>query len=250
MPWTPCGGRTRRSPAPANAGEDLGAIPELASIRPCAKPAGTVGPAYEVKFATASGDRCAATMLPFTNIGRWYRADRPKPDRNAAASSYAIWFQSQDSPAFQERAKLAAERERALANAVDCIEPGNPESEQSHKVAGRRYRRASWTAGSATARISSMKCALPPGRDGTLVVTLWGGDVGREFDIFADEQLLGTQKLQSNQPGAFFEEKFKVPASLIQGRTDNFGRPVDSVTIRFKTKNSDVAGGIFGLRME
>ena len=91
---------------------------------------------------------------------------------------------------------------------------------------------------------------MPPGRDGKLIVTLWGGDSGREFGILADDKLLGTLKLQARKPGAFFDETFTVPAALIRGRTDTFGRPVDRVVIRFKSRNSDVAGGIFGVRME
>jgi uncharacterized protein len=234
---------------PANAGEDLGAIPDIAALRPATKPTGLIGPAYEATFAVASGGKASVLMLPFTNIGRWYRTDRPKPDRNAAAYSYAVWFQGHDSPSFLERAKNIADRQLAFANAVDWIDIGNPESEQAHKLQGgqtggfqnRHYRHG---------HDFHCEIKMPEGRDGKLIVTLWGGDTGREFDILADDKLLGTLKLQANKPGEFFDETYTLPATLIQGRTDNFGRPVDRVVIRFKSRNSDVAGGIFGLRME
>ncbi len=91
---------------------------------------------------------------------------------------------------------------------------------------------------------------VPTGRDGKLVVTYWGNDVNREFDIFADGKKIGTQKLQNNRPGKFFEASYVIPAQLTRGRTDAFGQKVDSVTIRFKSRNSDVAGGVFSLRTE
>lgn len=238
-----------QTPAPRNVGEDLAAVPDLAAVREIPKPGNIVGPACEAEFITTSGKSIRVPMVPFTNIGQWFRPGQPKPDRNSAAFSYAVWFQGKDAPIFQERIKKTAQRLTQFDNAVDFIEVGNPESEQSHQTNGgnlgthqdRSYRHGP---------DFSYVMKLPPGRDGKLIVTYWGGDVGREFDVLANETILGTQKLQNARPGEFFDVTYKVPATLIQGRTNAYGQPVDTVTIRFKTRNADIAGGVFAIRME
>lgn len=87
-------------------------------------------------------------------------------------------------------------------------------------------------------------------RTNNLVVTYWGGDKNREFDVLANDHLLRTVKLQNNKPGLFYDETYVISPDLVRGRTDNFGRPVEFVTVQFKTRNQDVAGGIYELRVE
>ena len=54
----------------------------------------------------------------------------------------------------------------------------------------------------------------------------------------------------NNRPGEFYEETYAIPADLISGKTDGFGRKVETVSIRFRSRNNDVAGGVFGIRVE
>lgn len=236
-------------PAPVRAGEDLAIVPDLAKVREVRTPAGLVGPAYEVGFVTVSGDPVRVTMVPFTNIGRWYRNDKPKPAPGSAAWSYAVWFEDQQAPAFQERLKMAAEHKLQLANAIDFIGIGDPASEEAHKIRGgiigsfngRSYRHGNEF---------SYQVRMAPGRPGKLVVTYWGGDVNREFDVMANDRILRTQQLANRKPGEFINETYEIPVDLIRGKTDGFGRPLDRVTIRFRTRNNDVAGGVFAIRVE
>lgn len=75
-----------------------------------------------------------------------------------------------------------------------------------------------------------------------LVVTYWGGDDGREFDVFANGKLLATEQLSNEKPGEFFDRRYPIPADALASGTD--GR----VTVRFTVK-SWVAGGVFDVRL-
>lgn len=238
------------TPAPGRIGEDLAVVPDLKKIKEIEKPAKVVGPVLEAEFTAPDGESLRVPMVPFTNIGQWFRPDASnRPNRNSAAHSYAVWFQDRDAPLFQERMKQAEELRELIARSVDYVVIGDPVSEAEHEVSGgivgqfngRTYRHGPEF---------SYSVKLPLGRDGKLIVTYWGGDRNREFDIFADDQRIGTQTLQNQKPGEFFEQTYPIPQSLIEGRTDGFGQKVDSVTLRFKTRNEDVAGGVFGIRVE
>jgi hypothetical protein len=188
-------------------------------------------------------------MVPFTNIGRWYREDKPRPDRNAPAYSYAVWMLDTEAPAFQERVRLAMQHRERLANVIDEIAIGDAASEAAHFARGGetgRFQERTYRHGPDF----SYQVKVKADRDCKLVVTYWGGDANREFDVLANDRILGTQKLQNNNPGSFFEQSYEIPADLVRGRTDDFGQPVEQVTVRFRTRNQDVAGGVFGLRVE
>ncbi len=75
-----------------------------------------------------------------------------------------------------------------------------------------------------------------------LVVTYWGGDRGRTFDILANDRLLATQELKGEKPGEFIEKRYRIPTDVLTAATD--GR----VTVRFVAKVW-VAGGIFDVRL-
>lgn len=235
--------------APERIGEDLAVIPQVGKVSERAKPAKLVGPVYEAEFVRPDGASVRVPMVPFTNIGQWYRPDGAKPETHASAYSYAVWFLDQESPVFQEKMKQADELRERFAGAADYVIIGDPVSEAEHGVSGgnlgnfngRTYRHGSEF---------SYELRLPPGRDGKLVVTYWGGDVNREFDVFADDRQVGTQSLHNQHPGEFFEECYTIPAALIEGRTDAYGQKVASVKVRFRSRNHDVAGGVFGIRVE
>jgi len=75
-----------------------------------------------------------------------------------------------------------------------------------------------------------------------LVVTYWGGDAGRTFDILADERLLATEELKNEKPGVFFERRYPIPAAVLQAAAN--GR----VTVKFVAKVW-VAGGVYDVRL-
>jgi hypothetical protein len=138
-------------------------------------------------------------------------------------------------------------REKALAvRTVDQVQIGDEASEQAHQLQGektgagdfgdRHWRHAvdgGWF---------SYVLKVQPGRPQELRCTYWGSDVGnRVFDILVDGTKIGTQKLERNRPDEFFDEAYRIPAELIQGK--------DKVTIRFQAHPGAWAGGIFGCRV-
>jgi uncharacterized protein len=74
-------------------------------------------------------------------------------------------------------------------------------------------------------------------------VTYFGGDLDRNFDVFANDTLLGSEGLKGEKPGEFFERRYPVPASVLSSNAN--GR----VTIRFSAHPGSRAGGIFELRL-
>ena len=138
-------------------------------------------------------------------------------------------------------------REKALAaRTVDQVQIGDDESERTHQLqgektgagdfGGRHWRHAidgGWF---------SYVLKVQPGQPLELRCTYWGNDVGnRVFDILVDDTKVATQKLERNRPDEFFDEVYRIPAELIQGK--------DNVTIRFQAHPGAWAGGVFGCRV-
>jgi hypothetical protein len=142
--------------------------------------------------------------------------------------------------------RLAAEeRAKALreANTLDRVAPGEQQPEVEHDFKGEgsntgivEVRR--WRDG------QSIQYTLNPRGEkaADVVVTYWGGDSGRTFDILANGTLLATQELKAEKPGEFIEKRYPIQPDVFAAAAD--GR----VTIKFVAKVW-VAGGIFDLRL-
>ena len=72
-------------------------------------------------------------------------------------------------------------------------------------------------------------------------MTYWGSDGGRVFDILVDGKKIATQELQDNHPGQFFDEIYRIPAELTQGKA--------KITVRFQAQHGSTAGGVFECRL-
>ncbi len=242
------------APAPYEAGREAALAGDAPAVRE--RPAGgqALGPFYETDVQLLSGRTARACLVPFANIGRWYRDGAPKPERHNRAFSYAVWLQDSGSPAFAQAA-AEGQRLRDLAkNAVDFILIGDGASERDHQLKGasnagpfngRTYRHAGnggWF---------SYALKVPTEQPAVLVVTYWGGERDqRVFDVLANDRLLGTQTLLQNKPDAFFEVRYPIPFDLVQGKTDALGRKVDRITVKFQAHPGRTAGGVFGLHSE
>ncbi|HLA83251.1 MAG TPA: DUF6805 domain-containing protein, partial [Thermoguttaceae bacterium] len=80
------------------------------------------------------------------------------------------------------------------------------------------------------------------GRPLDLVCCYWGSDVGpREFDVLVDGKKLATQKLNNNRPDKFYDEIYRIPGELIQGKA--------KITVRFQGHPGNMAGGVFDCRV-
>jgi sialate O-acetylesterase len=68
----------------------------LTTPKPVPAPDSTIlGPGYELTLVKAGGDKITLPVYPFANIGKWYRDPAHKPDRNAAAWTYAVWLKGE-----------------------------------------------------------------------------------------------------------------------------------------------------------
>jgi hypothetical protein len=76
-----------------------------------------------------------------------------------------------------------------------------------------------------------------------LAVTYFGGDRDRKFDVFANDTLLASERLNGEKPGEFVERCYPVPAGVLSSNAN--GR----VAIRFSARPGSLAGGIFELRL-
>ena len=61
-------------------------------FKPVAAPEGTLGFAYEVEMVVSEGRKVKALMLPFANLGKWYRNEDDMKDRHARLFPYCVWL--------------------------------------------------------------------------------------------------------------------------------------------------------------
>lgn len=71
----------------------------------------------------------------------------------------------------------------------------------------------------------------------------WGSEPGkgRLFDIIVDDQIVGTQALEWNVPGHYFDMEYKIPARVTRGKS--------KVTVEFHPHEQQAAGGLFGVQI-
>jgi DUF1680 family protein len=161
---------------------------------------------------------------------------------------YSVYWKLISEADWQEHAaQIAAADARRMAEearVVDVVRPGEQQSETDHKLAGgdtqtgefngHKWRHANdWF---------SYEVKVLPGEPQQLVATFWGGEAGtREFDILVDGKVVGTEKLDNNQPGEFFDVAFPLAPELTRGKS--------IVTVKFAAHPGNFAGGVFGLRV-
>ena len=219
-----------KQPFPAVVGEPATL---LASFKPViGKPNTFAGPAdaFRIPGGTPGQD---ITLEPFYKLhgGRHYMV-------------YFDSFTREQWEAKQAEYKAESERRKALeARTVDYVLPDNPQNERDHNLKGertgsgdfgdRKWRHATdggWF---------SWELKVQAGQPQDLCVTYWGSDGGnRLFDILIDGEKLATQRLQNNKPDKFYDEIYRVPAPMLQGK--------DKVTVKFQAHPGAWAGGVFG----
>ena len=73
------------------------------------------------------------------------------------------------------------------------------------------------------------------------MLTYWGEDRGRHFDVLVDRQKLATQRLTASHPGVYFDEAYPLPLELTRGK--------EKVTVKIQGSADTWAGGVFGVRV-
>lgn len=148
-----------------------------------------------------------------------------------------------DSEAAQQL--LLAEKEKARLERVtlDSLPVGNDQYESQHNIQG-----VSTTSGSFGGYIYrdagqggwfSYDLKVDPAINNYLMVKYYSGDVGRTFNIYADETLLAEVTLENPDPNNFYDKLYAFPKELVEGKTQ--------VTIKFETRGASNAGGIFDI---
>lgn len=185
------------------------------------KPSTFVGSAQNVRlYADANGD---VTLEPM------YRVHENRP--------YVVYWDVLTPKEWQEKEQAEA---RLAALTADRVIPGNEQNERDHNVQGEKtYAGEEKWRHAVDGGWFSWDMKTLPDAPLELHVTYWGGDSGgREFDMLVDGQLVATQTLDNNKPGVFYDETYRVPAELLQGK--------EKITVKFQAHPGKVAGGVFG----
>jgi DUF1680 family protein len=95
-----------QQPAPGAVWQEVGIVRAAGDPpRLLPTPPDALGPLCEVSVKLVGGPLIKATMVPFANVGRWYRDAQLKPERSSRAYSYAVWLQDSSGPGFAELVK-------------------------------------------------------------------------------------------------------------------------------------------------
>jgi hypothetical protein len=144
-----------------------------------------------------------------------------------------------------ELQRLAAtEKERLALEAatVDRVVPGEQQSEVDHGFKGEqtnngRFRERSWRDARGW---FSYELRVPKDHGAELMVTYWGDDRDRRFDVLADGKPLADVHLDGSRGSTFFDVRYP-----LSNAADADGR----VTITFRAKPGSIAGGAFDVRV-
>ena len=161
---------------------------------------------------------------------------------------YGVYFDLYDTAVWKEREaelrRLTEERERLERLTVDRVVIGEAQSERDHNLQGENTRSGKalgmdWR--DAPNGWFSFDLKVRPERPQQLVLTYWGSDAGRVFDVSINGQKVVTQKLDNNAPNKLFDIVHPLPKELLQGKT--------AITVRLEAHPGNTAGGLFGCRV-
>jgi DUF1680 family protein len=136
------------------------------------------------------------------------------------------------------------ERMALAARTIDEFQPGEQQPEVEHNYQGegsttgthlgRRYRDArGWF---------SYDFEIPADTPLELQVTYFSGDRGREFDILANDQVIGSFELR-RRGEEFVDVTYPIPEEITSQLVDG------KLTIKFHAREGSTAGGVYGLRL-
>jgi DUF1680 family protein len=161
----------------------------------------------------------------------------------------AYWDLFTPSQWAEREQQIAAERERLrkLEEAtVVFAQPGQMQPERDYNFQGEE----TWTISEADrdGRIGrdwfSFELPVDASAPMVLAVTYRSGERPRDpkFDILVEgERIADDETLKRDRPPRFYDVKYPIPASLLEGK--------EKVTVRFETTEGSAIGPVFGLRM-
>ena len=235
-------GEGRRAHVPEGPLTPIDQMPVLLAASPAEVPARVAPDPAGGPFAfrlTGIADPAPAEGLPLIPFFRLHDARYQMYWEVATPAAHAA---TREARASAERAKLALE-----ASTLDLVRVGEQQPEVDHRFSGedtttgehqgRRWRHGRWF---------RYELAVRDASAATLVVTYWGGDRDRHFDISAGGTLLAVEHLDAARPGAFFEKRYPLtPELLAAARAKSDGR----VEVRFAAHQGSLAGGVYEVRL-
>lgn len=157
---------------------------------------------------------------------------------------YGIYWNmvAKDSKALQAHIREAKTCTRVENVMIDSIPLGNDQYELLHHIKGEntgagtfngQMLRHAWSENG----WFSYDMKVNPEVNNYLMVKYFSGNAGRTFNIYIDGVLLKEETIEDRNPGNFYEEYYKLPEDLIQGK--------DSVNVKFAVRGDSWVGGIF-----
>jgi DUF1680 family protein len=160
---------------------------------------------------------------------------------------YQMYWELTTTERLKERKERLAisERLRAAREAatLDWVAPGEQQSEVEHDFQGERsetgiHNGRRWRHG------KQIQYTLDTRGEKAVELSVMysGDDAGRTFEIYANDELIATQELKAEKPGAFIEKRYELPASVLASSQD------EKVIIRFVATRW-LAGGVYDVRL-
>jgi hypothetical protein len=156
----------------------------------------------------------------------YWTVDRPGSDVDARVASY-------------EQAEQAR-----TARFIDFVHPNDPGSEKAHNMVADRSNSGvaeghDWR--DATGYFQ-WDLKVTPGVPAKLLVSYWGPDRDRTFDILVNGQQIATVTLTGGKPEGTYDVEYPIPAGTVGDASQ--------ITVRFQAHPGSNAGGIFGCGTE
>ena len=196
-----------------------------------------VGTAQEVaaRLKPVAGQPLTFSLEAGQNQG----AVRLAPFYRTFLQRYTVYFPMATTAEFT--AKQAA-TESLRARTLDTVQPGDAASETAHNFRSEKSatNNANWR-DAGGGGFFSYDLKGDPNAPLDLVLTYWGDDAGRNFDVLVDGQVVGTEALHREAPGKAVERTYALPVELTRGKT--------KITLRLQPKDGSTAGGLFGVRL-
>jgi hypothetical protein len=158
---------------------------------------------------------------------------------------FAIYFDTY-SPAEWESnlAERKAKREQQAElnrRTVDIFRPGEMQSERDHNFQGQntetgdnqgiKWRHA------ANGGWFAFEMKTDHAHDNDLILTFWGGDSGRTFNVLLDGSVVQAITIDNLHPGQYFDQTIPI------------GRSQTALTVKFQARPGQIAGGLYGAKV-
>ncbi|RYX85184.1 glycosyl hydrolase [bacterium] len=152
---------------------------------------------------------------------------------------YTVYFPTATS---QEFTAQKAERAALLARTLDEVQPGVTASETAHNFRGEKSGtdNIKWR-DAASGGFISYDLKSDPNAPLDLLLTYWGADAGRNFDVLIDGQVVGSEALRGEGGSKPVNRTYQLTKELTSGK--------NKLTLRLQPKEGSTAGGLFGVKL-